>query len=244
MQQQTPNEPDHLNLEFVLDDFEIEGLDFKPVTKGLGFHGEKEKPNKPLLASHTKPRKPLNSSLDRSQSLQHTPQALPLSGVPSGLEAFYQTQAVPVQEQKEEKPAVKEMVYKTAKLSEQLISFIVDVFAIALGTILTFATFTWLVDFKISYDLVVQFMTKNYDFLMILSLLYFIVYFTLFESVGTLGKRLMNLETRPMNEHEKMNVISLFSRSFFCLIGLACLFIPAILDMHGKISRTRVVKKA
>jgi uncharacterized RDD family membrane protein YckC len=236
MEQINSKEFDEQNLQFIIDDFEIDGLDFKPVTSGLGFHGEKEKIT-PSFLEDQKPKRRDYSPLKKERTLQHTPQAMNLDHMSKGLESFYGKRAAP----KQEVEKIKKVEVKAAKLSHQLTSYTIDLFVISLSLVMTSGLFCWLAFSDLSLPVYKYFLSYNYDFIALLGLLYYIVYFTLIDGVGSIGKRMLSLRVVSKSDKKNPTLVQMFNRSFLCLLGSLFLFIPSILDIHGRLSDTTVV---
>ena len=70
----------------------------------------------------------------------------------------------------------------------------------------------------------------------------FVLYFTLFDPMGTFGKRLMNIRVVCLKDHSTPTLSRCCLRAIFSVGGLFLLAIPLVLDLHGRGSQTRLVE--
>ena len=227
----------------IIDDFEIDGLDFKPVTDGLGFHGEREKKKSPFLEGNSIQKKnkefvPLASSA----TLAHTPSSHNIDQQSSLLESFY-NQNVHKELREKNSNKVKEKIQVKAPLTLQLLSFGSDILLLVTCVLLTMALFYFVAHNRLDFYGVKSFLLNNIDLVSLFSLMIYLIYFSLFDGIGTLGKRLFSLKLVSKRKNKVLTITQSFNRAFLCLVGLCLVGIPCILGLHDSMSETEVIKK-
>ncbi len=229
-----------LAVSYDIEDFELEGLGFKPINAGLGFHGEREKTRtykKPEASRHSRTSRINTVS---SEKLQHSPQSMPLNSVTSGLDAFY-AQSNNSDVKKKQKVENNKATATEATLSARLFAYFLDSSVVLITVLSMYFVFSLIAYGEISFSSYKTFIVTNGDFLFLLSFITYISYFTLLDGIGTIGKKALGIKLEMTEKPGHMSVIQVFNRTIVCLLGTLLLFIPCILDLHGKLSRTRVV---
>lgn len=202
-------------------EFDLDSLDFKPVTKGLGFHQDKtiEKKNK----SYSKP-----VQRQRTERAERISRELP------SVDLKREVRVAPIK--LEEKAPVKKKE-KTAKLGVQGTGFVFDLFLISglqillnfvflrlsgLTNIIQFLEFTWIEQ------------SIFFSFL-------FLFYFTLLDLVASPGKRMFSLRLRSTSD-SKVTIDQTLIRSVVTLLSFVTVFMPLLFDFQGKLSDTKVIE--
>jgi len=224
-----------------IDDFDIDGLGFKPINKGLGFHGERdikvEKRSSSLkTGQHSFQRKSVTKT-----NLQHVSENIPLQSPMHGIEHFYGSQSKPALLKKEACDQNAESVIE-AKLSSRLVAYLCDCSVILMSSLVVFGLFVLTLYSAMGSSLIQSFIFENIDFFILLNAVIYIIYFSLWDGIGTLGKSLMNIEVLAQKQGKHITMTQLFNRSVVSLLGLFFV-IPNVLDLHSRLSGTRTVEK-
>lgn len=230
-------------------------FEFKPITKGLGFHHKEEK--KSIARARTQVKKsPLRSS--SSTTTQKAILQRSMESSPDGLSAFYSsteadiTQLVQTPEAKQvtDKQETNKLRHKLNKEAPKYLcamAWIIDMI------ILTGALFS------------VSLLTLNLiemthiELLRILGVfdltlygigifsLFYITFFSLLDLVSTPGKALLGLKIVSSLENSQSDRVTLGQttvRSIVSLFSIPLFAMPMLFDFQGKLSDTKIVKKA
>ncbi len=240
------------------DDFE-----FKPLTKGLGFHHTEKKQtqvrtntgvmNRSISAAGARKSIPTNPSLKSTPTQKlATPNSLPQE-----LKAFYETPAEPtsmpalpsvgsaqVQEVKvsTKTPILSEEV-KSAPRIIQLSAWIVDIVVISFFVVATMSALFFMLGIEFSSWKEVLLLDRNYIVPISLFAIYYILYFGILDLVGGVGKTLMGLKVVSRVPGEKISFFKTLLRSIVSLLSLGAFGLPHIVDFQGKLSDTEVVSE-
>lgn len=207
-------------------DFDVEEFDFKPLTKGLGFHHGKD--SQPKARTYTKPtHRPAQRTVTPvSKRTQSTPEIsldLPTAKVETPLE-------------KTVKPKKK---IRNARMGVQFTSFVFDLIilfgfqgllnysfmkVVNLNNISQFIQFTWIEQ--------LAFFCFTYLF-----------YFTVLDLIASPGKKIFNLRMKS-TVSKKVTIDQTLIRSVVSLCSFILLFMPLVFDFQGKLSDTRVIEDA
>ncbi len=242
------------NITLNLDEFDIDSYDFKPVTKGLGFHEDKKSKVRPSSiqkstsnvpasrsnrASVKHPVPSLGSTSASGSYLQNTPATVSDNGLMSGLDAIYKREEV-----KKEKPVkeVKKRVLKEAAPFSMIGAFVVDLIFITLISTTLFASFFFLIANSLEAGAFILFLKSSWEFVALMVSLIFITYFSLLEPVGTPGKRIMGVGTFQVGEQKRITLKNAFLRSLICLFSLPLCAFPLLFDFQGKLTDSKVLK--
>ncbi|MCF8058154.1 MAG: RDD family protein [Bacteriovoracaceae bacterium] len=232
-----------------LDEFDIDSYDFKPVTKGLGFHDPLEKGTKPrsrmipkadsketLFSGH----KSYNKKV--TNHLQNTPTTVSDPSLMSGIDALYgkTISENPMTLTKKEKNKV---TLREASLGEMMGSYIIDVSIIAFITLILFASFFAFAFKMLQIEMILNFLTVSMPYVSIIAALIYLTYFSILEPVGTIGKKLFGLGCYLSGTKKRATIKNSFLRSIISLLSLPLLGVPMIFDFQGKLSDTSVMKK-
>ncbi len=208
-------------------DFDIDSLDFKPVTKGLGFHQE----NKIESKSKSIPRPQSRERLERKQRIEKM-RDIPTIDLPSPNQD--QVRVKTEERIQTKKSAPKEI---PARLGLQGTSFVFDLFIILGSQLLINAAFL-----KLSgLSNIVQFLEFTWIEQAIFFSFIFLFYFTIFDLVASPGKRIFSLRLKSTTS-SKVTIDQTLIRSVVTLLSFITIFMPLVFDFQGKLSDTKVVE--
>jgi len=248
MQNQTHESNNKKNISFNIDEFDIESYDFKPVTKGLGFHGEKETTKSikvsevRLKANPTKPR--TTSSTSIPGHLNNAPAAKPLgSSLMTGIDAIYNRDKVEKKEIVINKVKSVKVSLKTPSYIELMSAYVLDLILVALVTMILFNAFYAIVFKEINIVASISFMKTSWDFFTVFFGLVYISYFTILGPIDSLGKKAFSISQRDeKNLNERVSIKQSFLNALVSLFSIPLLFVPILFDFHSKISGIKSVK--
>ncbi len=243
----------HVNL----DEFIIEEDNFKPMTKGLGFHNEQKRSSfkqtpkeiKTFGSAKTQPRAStmLNSlSLKNSSTIaQH---------VPTGLEAFYGTQGTSTSTSssaraKRDESTENLFSTKDTETTEflaapailQFLAWTIDLLVIA--SLLSVTGGLLVAASGIEYHAFLK-LISGFDlasFGVALFSIYYLLYFTILDLTASPGKTILGLKI-VKSDLTPVTVKNTFVRALISLLSSVALFLPMLLDFQGRLSDSKVVK--
>lgn len=237
-----------------LDDFNISEDSFKPMTKGLGFHHEQNRPAFKATPKEVKPfgvtakSQPKTSSLLKPMSEKN--EATASAHVPTGLEAFYGTKGstgsqTNMLDKKMEALADKlvetKTQFKTASASIQFLAWAIDVLVVAsfvatTGALLVFAS-------GIQFEMFSRLISRQdlIAFSAAIFSIYYLLYFTILDLSASPGKTIMGIRLLK-TDNKNVSVKNTFARALVSLLSVVALFLPMLLDFQGRLSDTKVVK--
>lgn len=222
----------------------FDDIDFKPVTDGLGFHGNQKaeeafKNARQQVISRATPVRTQHTLEHPFTTHQRAINAkAPASDyVQSDLALFYGNE---VPEDKAE--LIIEKPITTASNGIRLVAFVVDFIIVAAMTWLTFACITFLTD----VDFAASLLEGHLDMMIVIGVMYlgyFILYFTILEKFqgGSIGKETLGLKVKTLSG-KGPSLLRCFSRTVITLIGLFSLGLTTLVDLPGRITGTRVIK--
>lgn len=243
--QHTQSGPKNITLN--LDEFDIDSYDFKPVTKGLGFHGEKEKKirlkttlsNKSLKTTRAMPQ--TTPSLGVSH-LQNIPATVTDTGLMTGVEAIYKKNEDLTQPKTQEAVrSRKKLSLKEASLFAMAVAFLFDVLLITTIALSLFACFYFFAAGSFDLPLFMMFIKNSRVFVALMFSLIFLSYFSLLEPVGTPGKKSMKLGTFQVGKEKRITIKNAFLRALISLFSIPLLAFPLVFDFQGKLSDSKVM---
>lgn len=225
-----------------LDDL-FDDIDFKPLTDGLGFHGNQKAEEVIQNARQQVINKssPVRQSVSEHPFTAHqrnmaskTPAA---DYVQNDLALFYAKEAPQAEEiYVEEKEVV------TASNGARLIAFVVDLIIVAAMTWITFASISYLT----GIDFAASLLEGHVDMMIVVGVMflgYFILYFTILEKFqgGSIGKEALGLKVKTLSG-KGPSLLCSFSRTIMTIIGFMSLGLTSLVDLPGKITKTRVIR--
>lgn len=211
------------------DDFELDSmLDFKPVNKGLGFHHQQV-----VARPVTRPIATIRDVVRPRPNIIWDKDVVSSADLTQGLARAAKSPGTTV--------TAKELVY--AGSGQRMGAFLIDVIILVLmvaGTLsLLFASA------GLEIGMVARLATRP-EFLvypLILFILFYIPYFTLFESSGaTLGKSIIGI-TVQTTEGSSPSAGQILLRSMITLFSLVSAGALFLIDCQGRMTDTRVVRR-
>ena len=219
-----------------LDEFDLDNYELSPLTQGLGFHCVKKvrtiaQPDtgsieKALTSDYQKnlyPQVPLRklSEIGHGEPLK--------SRVPNS--AFQQEVRIP-----------KKKKLRNAREVDQFCAFLIDS-SIVIGSYLGIMwVFISIVDIPLEWAILKAFGFQFWSYISLLSVSMFLFYFTLLDSSGTVGKRLMGLQLINLSNSKTMSLKQSFFRALASLLCLMFLGFPFLINFQDKISNTKLIE--
>lgn len=250
-----------------IDDFQLSEESFKPMTKGLGFHHEPKKQAfkpapqeaKPIVHTKSLPTQGMPTNAARAQKQSFVPMAdlskdnqkTTNNHIPSGLEAFYSTNnsalanSASVEstffEEKNKTSAKIGKKYQSAPAVYQLSAYVIDILLICSFVIFTAALLVLASGIELSmYSRIIS-QQDLLVFAVAMFSIYYLLYFTILDASSTPGKTIFGLKL-VKTDGRPVAVKDSFFRAIISLISGVALFLPLMLDFHGKLTDTKVVK--
>lgn len=248
MQGPTQEVTNSKNISFNIDEFDIESYDFKPVTKGLGFHGEKEN-HKVMKVSEVK--RKINSTRLKTQStsisgqLNSSPMTKTLSGgLMSGIDAIYNSEQETKTKSVAKKNHAKKIVFKAPGHAELISAYFIDALVVTTVTMTLFFAFYGIVFKEINFGATISFIKSSWGFFLVFFSLTYISYFTILGPIDSLGKKVFGISQRDEEKCQKrVTIRQSFISVFISLLSIPLLFVPVLFDFHNKIAGIKIVKK-
>ncbi|MBK23761.1 MAG: hypothetical protein CME70_07115 [Halobacteriovorax sp.] len=226
MQEITPQRKPQPKIQPAMD-FDIDDFDFKPVTKGLGFHQEKQLEKKTVVSQRPK----IRTRTERVARVE-VPRETPSVELPRPREI--QTKGIEKENIISKKTEAKIV---PARLGVQGTGFVFDLFIILGTQVLINAAFL-----KLSgLSNIVQFLEFTWVEQTIFFSFIFLFYFSIFDLVASPGKRIFSLRLSSTSS-KKVTVDQTLIRSVVTLLSFITVFMPLIFDFQGKLSDTKVVE--
>ncbi len=204
-------------------DFDIDSFDFKPVTKGLGFHQDKIKESSTRKFKRTQ-------TIAQKERIKYEERSITINS--------------PVVEIN--KPIIKEELapkriakVKNARMGLQFTSFVFDfvlICSIQLGLNFAFLKLVQLDSFSKFLEFTWKEQSLFFSFL-------FLFYFTILELASTPGKRIFDLKL-DTTVGKKLTIDQTLIRSVVTLLSFLTAGMPLLFDFQGKLSDTRVIENA
>tara|TARA_R110000868_G_scaffold55424_5_gene172324 strand:+ start:14722 stop:15399 length:678 start_codon:yes stop_codon:yes gene_type:complete len=206
---------------------EVDEFEFKAIGEGLGFHQPTERPR-------------WKSAVAPATNNQTQEKINPHAITREQLGVMYQDTAA----QRKVKPQVKVTVsqtYKNAGLPERFTAQIVDTLIItaSVATILLAMMSLAQVPLNDSIRLLTSLDVAPVAF--ILWLFSYVSYFTILETKQTPGKNLMRIRVADMNG-QRLSLSRSLERTVFRTLSWLALGFPLLMNFHGRLSRSQVLK--
>lgn len=220
------------------DDFD--DFDFKPVTKGLGFHHQEKKEVKNYKRSTS-----LENATHRDAH-RHAPVPGQTQNISrNDLSSFYNDPTpkaveLPSSLQRGDLPSAE---FKSAPMSLRFFAGVIDELVIMGLTCATVIGFILLLGARWEAVLGRMPWYEVGPFAFVIYALYFVAYFTILDPQATVGKNILHLKLVSRSKADKVEFASSFLRAVVCLLSPLLLFVPILLDWSGKISSTYVAKR-
>lgn len=222
----------------------FDDFDFKPLSKGLGFHHankseEAVREATRVMVERSAPARPTAPARPQHPFEQHrlaqTTVEAPRDFVQNDLALFYAAKAEPQIQIEEAFVPV-----QIASKSQRLAAFTADMLVVGGLTAGTLQTVALLTGLDVWNELLVLEPTMITSIVLLFSG-YFLLYFTLLEKFQgkSLGKDLMGL---TLETTHRPQMTTLFMRSLITLVGFLSLGLTNAVDLPGMITSTRVIR--
>lgn len=220
-------------------DFDLDNLEFKPINKGLGFHQKgKEKTQKRATA------RTVNKTVARPARARNVQSTKAESNISrSSLDSFYNSEP---SERINKIDARIDIKSEPDVVSENFLGKAFAAWIIDLGIVAFFLFVTGLflvLASGINLSLIETVLASNeiYAFGGLLFVFYYYLYFTILDVSGSPGKNTMSIKIVGQDT-QPVRMKQLFVRTTVSLLSLPLLGLPLLIDAHGKMSRTKLVK--
>ncbi len=216
-------------------ELDIESFNFRPVTKGLGFHNEQKK-------DVVKTKVLVKEQGDISHPLKNVASLGPIS-TPQEKQIFISETVFGDVSCSYEKNDREQVVYKRKIVapSFQFTAWVVDMIIILtayVGTFVLFSKFSGVSGLEIKSLL---YSSENIIIFVTLFSLYYISYFSVLDLAGTIGKSLLGVSVVACN-NKNATLKQTTIRALISFISFMALGLPMILDFQGKLSDTKLVE--
>lgn len=212
------------------DDFD--DFDFKPVTKGLGFHhGDKKDPKKYTKRINKEAKLPSSAS-ELSQAMATSKVVAEREINKTDLSAFYSDRTVV-----DEKPAEVELSIKkfdSALYPRRVCAWTLDVVIICILSAITFILCSFVSGIQINSILSFVGVGELTIFVVSVFVIYYMVYFSILDMYKTPGKNIMKIQMA--SDQKSISLKMSFKRAFISLF-----FLTMLADIHSKFSNTFIV---
>lgn len=228
----------------------FEDFDFKPITKGLGFHHslqESSQVKTDLSAQSESLKRDLEMRSEKvlSDSINLNKTKAPNMGE---LAPFYEDSEKPFNKAPKLSDKLGDQIevrFHNASTSYRAMAFMIDVivvssmFILCLGSILLFAEFpfSYLDKMMISNDILVSFIA--------LYLMFYTFYFTFLDKTehSSFGKKMMGIKVVTSLESKNISLLNSFYRTLLSFVSIISLGIFSLLSLDSSMTNTRVVQK-
>ncbi len=222
------------------DDFD--DFDFKPVTKGLGFHHNEKKDAKKYNRVSG-----LERTVERKRSAApSTPNDHSTAISKNDLSSFYGDSTPKVEARIEvsalnEKEQSKVSRTNSASMISRLLAWSIDFVIVSLLLAVTLAGFFLLLGVELSQ---LSKMVGPFDYAIfggIFFSVFYLSYFSVLDLNGTIGKNIFGIVVK--SEDGRITLGQSLVRSIITLFSVLFIFFPTLIDLQGKMTRTKVVRK-
>ncbi len=231
------------NFDFSDEIDDLDNFNFKPINEGLGFHREKKEiKRKPIVRRGLGPVAARNQPLPDHNSLRQGP----AQGHAGELTAFYNSSVKQDNSftlKKENKIEVSQLQRKEvlASLPLQIAAWLVDIILISLAMALTLWTLALASGLETS--LLTKMMIEREVLFYVISLfiIYFLLYFSVLDLVGTFGKTLVGIRLYTTGG-QPLRIKHTFIRSLVTLTSFIAIGLPLLMNFQGRLSETKVLR--
>lgn len=229
--------------------FDIEELDevnFRPVTSGLGFHHEEvqkkrtihtlKKRSSPL----TKPNTPIKARSTARSSVLNPASTTVSKDSLSSIYGNMSRAKITVTAKETPKENIETQIVEASSV-KKIMAWGLDFLLINFLVSATFSLFALSSGFPLKTILGMFSLKELGIFYGIIYSLYYLAYFSILDSNQTLGKAMMKIKMVSTDD-KRSDIQSSFFRAFITLLGHGLLFFPMVLDFQGKLSDTKVIE--
>jgi len=231
-----PSSPSTKNQSIMIPD--LEEFEFKAIGEGLGFHQKEEKPrwSKPATTSSSR-----MNSIASTSKVNSTPsnsisrEQLGFLYNPEG-----QTASLKTNEQSKKPKAASKI--KLAGLPERFTAQMIDTIIITLTV--SFMVTSMLAIAGVPLKQAMGLLT-SFDIAPVVAILWsfaYISYFTILETKQTPGKSIMRIAVVDMNDRQ-LSLAKSLERTVFRSLSWLALGFPLLMNFHGRLSGSKVIKQ-
>ncbi len=230
---------------------DLEDIEFTPVTEGLGFAGDN-------------PRDLLQRTNEAETESALPPAFIPTSAVkkknnesfasPSGLDHFYR-ESLNVElesslaglsediDSTTEKEISSEHMTQTEIMPQQLMAWLVDISAVTAMVLACAVSFLLISGISLSSFVAMMILPEVVALTAALYTIFYFLYFVFVtrNSCATLGQQLLGIRLVSLSMRSA-SIKQRFFRSLIVLLSISTLSLPLLLDFHGKLTDTQVLK--
>lgn len=221
----------------------MEDFDFKPVTKGLGFH-HSIADKKEIKVDMEEHKKALMDDLEnRSLKIKADQQKSNQQVNMGELSAFYKNEEAPVIND------LPDLVEKVEKIETHDASITMRFFAWAIDSLVVFTMLlTTIFAIIVMADMPLEFLNfymitddLRYSFIAMF-FMYYLFYFSIMDKTefSTLGKRMLNIKV--IGAYKKLTLIGSTARALLSIFSIFTLGLFTLLTLHDSFTGTKVVK--
>ena len=213
-----------------VDEFEIEKVNFRPISKGLGFH-KSEREITPTLKTKTK----------KAVSSRHKLTS-PLSTM--DLETFYNPSSVSTPQKQTvnaSESLKKELLeFQRAGFIKRFCAWAIDLLFIVMALISFIFLLMKMAQLDMKFVMTSLRAGKFWEHYTLFFIIFYIAYFTFFDLLSTPGKVLFNMKL-VKSDNSPVSITESFVRSSVTLFSSVILFLPLLMDIQGKLSETKLI---
>ncbi|MCK5072148.1 MAG: RDD family protein [Bacteriovoracaceae bacterium] len=221
---QSRDDENIIKIEFEKGDVDLDDINFKPVTSGLGFNSNKR----------TLP----NTFLKHITSAEHirTNRGPCLDIFQKSTVEEYQKEEISIERSNPESEEI------NISRSRQACAWAIDLLVILLFLSVTVAIFLIVPGVKVMNLLNFIDTVHMAVFATTFFLTYYVIYFTLLDFFNTPGKYVMNLQL-VRTDSKTITLVHTFVRSLSSIVSFLALGAPLFMDFHGKLSDTKIAER-
>lgn len=227
----------------------LDNLDFKPITDGLGFHHSlKEKKQVKTDLNQQSESLKNEFELRAKELVREIPQEKKVAT------NIHRGDLTPFYEQEQEVQAPLETLKLDEVEEEEITLFatmpirfgawLIDVILLVVSMVITFASIIYFADLPLETLSVFMVTDEIFSSLAFIGLSFYVFYFSVLDKTGygTVGKNILGINIVDAAGKQMSLYISLF-RTLLSLSSVLLLGLPVILDMHSKLTDTKVIQK-
>jgi uncharacterized RDD family membrane protein YckC len=237
-----------INLEEDLDVLFDDDFDFKPITKGLGFH-HSVKDKAEVSASLKNQQVQLKNDIEqRAKKLNTSVQvSKPAAASMGDLAPFYQEQKKEDIQLKIEETEISETETLIAEEANGFLRFAAWMLDMVIVSVLFFISFvSMMLTSNTPLSMVREILFTADLFLTVMPIfgIFYVFYFSFFDktSFSTPGKKLVGLKVVKLNG-KNISMLQALMRSIITVLSVMTFGLLTILDAQGKLTDTKVIKR-
>lgn len=253
-----------IKIDLPSDEFDIEHIDFRPVTRGLGINMSKDREMHSNFTRKIKSNHAFNTQRDSKSNLHLDPSGRscsvkeePLKKYPNDFNDtqidqmnntnhLFENVADTIKSSDYSKGNLKNHRIIKSQLNEvktvsQLLAWLVDFFIITMGLTLSFVLLG--LSSGIDYKTLISVLNPVDLILFPITFftIYYVTYFTILDLVATPGKIILGIKLANCDEG-RVSAKQTFIRSVVTILSIMIFGLPLLMDFQGKLSATKLVK--